>query len=165
MGKIIHLIRKMLTRICTSVCLRKAKSHGKNISVNFPCKFSPTTEIGNNCHFNGIEITGSGRCLIGDNFHSGKRVRILTSFHNYEGGKALPYDDTWVNRDVVIEENVWLGQDVTVLAGVTIGEGAVIQAGSVVCMDIPKLAVAGGHPAKAFKYRDAEHYYSLKQQT
>ena len=164
MGKIIHLIRKMLTRICTSVCLRKAKSHGKNISVNFPCKFSPTTEIGNNCHFNGIEITGSGRCLIGDNFHSGKRGRILTSFHNYGGGKALPYDDTWVNRDVVIEENVWLGQDVTVLAGVTIGEGAVIQAGSVVCRDIPKLAVAGGHPAKAFKYRDAEHYYSLKQQ-
>ena len=43
---------------------------------------APTTEIGNNCHFNAIEITGSGRCLIGDNFHSGKRVRILTSFHN-----------------------------------------------------------------------------------
>ena len=162
MRKIKTMIRNILTWFCTKICLRKTKSHGKDIHVNFPCKFSPLTEIGNHCHFNGIEITGSGRCIIGDNFHSGKRVRILTSFHNYEGGTRLPYDDTWVHRDVIIEENVWLGQDVTVLAGVTIGEGAVIQAGSVVCKDIPKLAVAGGHPAKAFKFRDAEHYYKLK---
>lgn len=163
MGKIKKLIRNILTWFCTKMCLRKAKSHGKDIHVNFPCKFSPYTEIGDHCHFNGMEITGSGRCIIGDNFHSGKRVRILTSFHNYDNGTRLPYDDTYITKDVVIEENVWLGQDVTILAGVTIGEGAVIQAGSVVCKDIPKLAVAGGHPAKAFKFRDAEHYYALKR--
>lgn len=162
MGKLKAVIKKLLSWLCTAIYLPAAKKHGKNTHVNFPCKFSSTTEIGDNCHFNGIEITGSGRCIIGDNFHSGKRVRILTSFHNYEGGKALPYDDTWVHRDVIIEENVWLGQDVTILAGVTIGEGVVIQAGSVVCKDIPPLAIAGGHPATPFKYRDKEHYYKLK---
>lgn len=46
-----------------------------------------------------------------------------------------------------------------VLGGVIIREGAIIQAaGSVVVDDIPKCAIAGGHPAKVFKYRDREHY-------
>ena len=49
-----------------------------------------------------------------------------------------------------------------VLGGVTIGEGAIIQAGSVIIKDIPKYAIAGGHPAKVFKYRDIEHYIKLK---
>ena len=159
-----RFIRACITRCCTTICLLHVKKHGKNITINYPCKFTANTQIGNNCHFNGIEITGSGMCLIGDNFHSGKRVRVLTSFHNYEGGKALPYDDTYIHKDVIIGENVWIGQDVTILAGVTIGEGAVIQAGSVVCKNVPPLAIAGGHPAVPFKYRDEEHYYALKNQ-
>lgn len=31
-------------------------------------------------------------------------------------------------------------------------------------MDIPDCAIAGGHPAKTFKYRNKEHYYELKSQ-
>jgi acetyltransferase-like isoleucine patch superfamily enzyme len=57
---------------------------------------------------------------------------------------------------------VWLGSRVTILGGVTIGEGAIIQAGAVVVSDIPKYAIAGGNPAKVFKYRDIEHYERLK---
>ncbi|WP_242984146.1 hypothetical protein [Clostridium putrefaciens] len=49
-----------------------------------------------------------------------------------------------------------------VLSGITIGEGAIIQAGSVVVKDIPKCSIAGGSPAKVFKYRDIEHYKELK---
>lgn len=44
-----------------------------------------------------------------------------------------------------------------------IGEGAVIQAGSVVVNDIPAMAIAGGNPAKVFKYRDIEHFKELKR--
>lgn len=44
----------------------------------------------------------------------------------------------------------------------TIGEGAIIQAGSVVCMDIPAYAIAGGHPATPFKYRNIEHYLQME---
>ena len=51
---------------------------------------------------------------------------------------------------------------VIVLGGVTIGEGAIIQAGSVVVNDIPKYAIAGGHPAKVFAARDIAHYEELK---
>ena len=66
--------------------------------------------------------------------------------------------------DVVIEDNVWLGNRVIVLPGVTIGEGAIIQAGSVVVKDIPKYAIAGGHPAKVFSSRDKDHYEMLKKE-
>jgi len=64
----------------------------------------------------------------------------------------------------LIEDNVWLGHRVIILGGVTIGEGAIIQAGSVVVKDIPKYAIAGGHPAKVFKYRDIKHYNRLKKE-
>ena len=111
-----------------------------------------------------MRIFGAGEVTIGDNFHSGKNIQILTEFHNYDQGARLPYDDTFIVKNVRIEDNVWLGQDVIILGGVTIGEGAVVQAGSVVCKDIPPLAVAGGHPAVPFKYRDKEHYEKLKNE-
>ncbi len=108
-----------------------------------------------------MTIGGRGRVIIGDNFHSGPECRIITSFHNYEGTK-IPYDETYIDRDVIIGDNVWFGTRVMVLGGVTIEEGAIIQAGSVVVSNIPKGAIAGGHPAKVFKYRDLAHYDELK---
>ncbi|MCH5190398.1 MAG: acyltransferase [Oscillospiraceae bacterium] len=155
------LIKKLVSKFWSAVSLRGIK-HGNGCKVNFKCNFSPNTVIGNNCHFNGMNISGSGKVIIGDNFHSGKNIRILTTFHNFDRGNALPYDDTVYSKDVIIEDNVWLGESVMILGGVTIGEGAVIQAGSVVCKDVPPLALAGGHPAVAFKYRDKEHYDRLK---
>ena len=65
---------------------------------------------------------------------------------------------------MVIEDNVWIGNHVISLPGVTIKEGAIIQAGSVVVGDIEKCGIAGGHPAKVFKYRDIEHYEKLKSE-
>ena len=57
-----------------------------------------------------------------------------------------------------------LGDITLVNIGVTIGDGAIIQAGSVVCKDIPPYAIAGGHPAEAFKYRNIERYEKLKKE-
>lgn len=154
--------KKLYTKINTKICLRNIP-HGKKCKCNFPCKFSKNTFIGNNCHFNGMNISGLGKVVIGDNFHSGKNIRILTTFHNFDKGKALPYDDTTYNKDVIIGQNVWLGESVMILGGVEIGEGAVIQARSVVCKNVPPMAIAGGHPAIAFKYRDEEHYHRIKE--
>lgn len=158
------IIKRIISKICTFLSLRGIP-HGKDCKCNFRCIFTFTTEMGTNCHFNGIKITGNGRVIIGNNFHSGKNIRILTTFHNFDKGNALPYDNTCYSKDVIIEDNVWLGESVMILGGVIIGEGAVIQAGSVVCKDVPPLAIAGGHPAEPFKYRDKEHYYSLKEKS
>ncbi|WP_446925851.1 acyltransferase, partial [Klebsiella pneumoniae] len=88
---------------------------------------------------------------------------ILTENHNHMGS-AIPYDTTYIIKETIIEDNVWLGINVILLPGITIGERAIIQAGSVVVCDIPPLAIAGGHPAKVFSWRDKEHYYKLKNE-
>ena len=107
-----------------------------------------------------MSMSGNGTIKIDDYFHSGLGCQIITSFHNYEGN-AIPYDDSFLNKDVNIGKCVWLGNNVIILGGVTIGEGAIIQAGSVVCKDIPAYAIAGGHPAVPFKYRNKEHYKEM----
>lgn len=155
-----RLIKRLVSTFYTFVSLRGIP-HGKGCKCNFYCQFSSNTRIGDHCHFNGMNISGSGKVQIGNRFHSGKNIRILTTFHNWNGD-ALPYDNTYYSKDVVIGDNVWLGEGVMILGGVTIGEGAIIQAGSVVCKDVPPLALAGGHPAVAFKYRDQAHYERLK---
>ena len=129
--------------------------------VNGQSYVTPKTTLGKNVNFNGMKISGCGEVVIGDNFHSGQECKIITQVHNYEG-KRIPYDETYICKDVVIENNVWLGDRVMILGGVTLGEGCIIQAGSVVVTDIQKYGIAGGHPAKIFKNRNIEHYEQLK---
>jgi acetyltransferase-like isoleucine patch superfamily enzyme len=126
-------------------------------------KLTRTTILNRNPNFNGMVVSGGGIVNFGDNFHSGSNCLIITSFHNYNSGKAIPYDDTYINKDVFIEDNVWLGSNVIILGGVTIGEGAIVQAGAVVVKSIPPLGIAGGNPAIVSKYRDKEHYYKCKE--
>ena len=130
--------------------------------VNGPSKVNRRTYLGDNVNFNGLEVSGGGKVVIGDNFHSGPGCLLITQTHNYDVGEAIPYDDTYVLQEIVIEDNVWLGSRVIVLGGVRIGEGAIIQAGSCVVRDVPRCAIAGGHPAEVFKYRDVEHYERMK---
>lgn len=129
--------------------------------INGYCKFLAEVQFGKNNHFNGCKILGKGKVIIGDNFHSAENLIVLTSFHNYKG-ESLPYDHTVISKDVIIGENVWVGINVIILGGVSIGEGAIIQAGSVVSKNIEPLGIAGGNPAKVFKFRDSEHYSLLK---
>ena len=157
------IAKLVLKFICTKIVKSKSLKYGRDLRVN---KFSVVTKntiLGNNVNFNGMHISGCGIVKIGDNFHSGTECMIISSFHNYDQGKAIPYDNTYIDKDVEIKDNVWIGSRVMVLGGVKIGEGAIIQAGSVVVSDIPDYAIAGGHPAKVFKYRDIHHYDELKK--
>jgi len=144
--------------------IKIANNVGKGLKVNGKTSVTKYTYLGNNVNFNGMCLRGDGKIVIGDNFHSGDECMIITHIHNYDKGEAIPYDNTYIHKDVTIKDNVWLGSRVIVLAGVTIGEGAIIQAGSVVVSNIPDYAIAGGHPAKVFKYRDIEHYTKLKSE-
>ena len=157
------IFNKIRKKLYLHRCKRVAKSYGEGLKVNGESYVTPNTTLGNNVNFNGMKIQGSGNVIIGDNFHSGIECMIITSIHNYDKGNAIPYDDTIISKDVIIEDNVWLGNRVIILPGVRIGEGAIIQAGSVVVSDVEKYAIAGGHPAKVFKYRNKKHYYDLKE--
>ena len=141
---------------------RKAASVGNNLKVNNKSKVTANTYLGNNVNFNGMKITGQGKVVIGNNFHSGTDCLIISQNHNYEGEK-IPYDETYICKEIVIEDNVWIGDRVIILAGSKIEEGSIIQAGSVVAGTVPKYSIAGGHPAKPFKQRNIEHYEELKR--
>lgn len=154
----------MLSCFYTFLVKRQCKSNADGLKVNGYSRVSSTTVLGENIHFNGMVISGLGSVQIGNNFHSGKGCVMISQIHNYDKGTAIPYDNTYIYKDIVIENNVWLGDRVIILGGVTIGEGAIIQAGSVVVKDIPKYAIAGGHPAKVFSQRDIQHYEELKLQ-
>lgn len=147
---------------CTNRAKRSLVSYGVDLRVNYPCVFGNNVTVGNHCNFNGIVVLcGGGKVSIGDYFHSGSECMIITDNHNYEG-EMIPYDNTYIYKNVKIGDFVWFGNRVLVTGNVTIGEGAIIAAGSVVCKDVPPLAIVGGNPAKVIKYRDKEHYYKLK---
>lgn len=156
------MILKIYKSLLKLLCLSRAHRYGKNIYINSFCVFSRSTVIGDNCHFNGIHISEGAKVEIGDNFHSGKDVLILTANHNYDYGKSLPYDNTYIKKEVKIGKNVWIGTRVLILPGTIINDGAIIQAGSVVHGIIPKCAIYGGNPAKLIKYRNLEHYNILE---
>ena len=143
---------------------KMAKQVGAGLRVNGKSCVTKNTVLGNNVNFNGMEIGGGGHVRIGNNFHSGPGCLMITQNHDYDHGNAIPYGSKYIYKDIFIEDNVWLGDRVIILGGVTIGEGAIIQAGSVVVSDIPKYGIAGGHPARVFKYRDKEHYEKLKKE-
>ena len=142
--------------------IKKAKYLGKNIVINDKVKINSNTYIGNNVGINGLIIRENGEVKIGDNVSIAKGCLILTGNHNYNTG--LPYGKENIYKKVKIEDNVWIGQNVTILGGVKIGEGAIIQAGAVVVKDIPALGIAGGNPAKVFKFRLKEEYENLKKE-
>lgn len=162
-NKIRKFIIKSRGIVYKVIALRGIKSYGQNVRVRGKSRFNKRTVLGNNVNFNGMKVLGDGKLTIGDNFHSGEDCLLITQTHNYNNGQAIPYDKTYIYKEIVIEDNVWLGSRVTILGGVTIGEGAIIQAGSVVVKDIPACGIAGGHPAKVFKYRDIDHYNKLKK--
>ena len=111
----------------------------------------------------GLEILGGGKVRIGRYFHSGIECMLLTRNHNYEGSQ-IPYDSTYIDKDITIGDFVWLGNRVIIMGGVSIGEGAIIAAGAVVTRDVPRCAIVGGNPAQIIKYRDIAHFDQLKQE-
>ena len=151
------MVRYLLRVLFTLVALRRIGSTKSVPVVNGYSRFNSQTNLGTNTNFNGMVIFGSGSVTIGDNFHSGPGCKIITQSHNYDG-ELIPYDGMYNTYSIFIGNNVWLGMDVTIAGNVTIGEGAIIQVGSVVVSNIPKFAIAGGHPARVFSTRNVEKY-------
>lgn len=150
-------------RSCESInrVKRTALSVGKNLRALGKVRVNESTIIGDNVRLNdGFKIEGAGKVVFGNNISTGKYIYVIAQNHDYTTG--LPFGKGLIFKDIIIEDNVWIGARVTLLPGAVIREGAIIQAGSVVVNEIPKCAVAGGHPAKPYKYRDIDEYERMK---
>lgn len=155
-------IKKDICRGIYTVIIRlECGMCGTHLRVNAKSRVTSKTLLGHHVNFNGMSIEGGGTVTIGNYFHSGKECIILTSNHNYDHGQAIPYDDSYIHKNVNIGNFVWLGTRVLILGGVNIGDGAIIQAGSVVTKDVPAGAIVGGAPARQFKERDMVHFEQL----
>ena len=128
--------------------------------------------VGSGCRINGMAIDNNGvevcpvkpKVRIGNNLHAAAGCVIRTSDHDFRRGFPMVnrFVSGYAAADVVIGDDVWIGNSVLIMKGVTIGDGAVIQARSVVVSNIPRLAIAGGHPCRTFAYRDEEEYDFFK---
>lgn len=116
--------------------LRTVKSCKGGLYVGGKVQLTPNTTLGYSCSFNGMTIIGKGKVKIGDYSHSGIECMIITQNHNYEG-EEIPYDTTYIVKNVTIGDCVWFGNRVIVVGNVNIGEGAIIAAGAVVTKDVP----------------------------
>ena len=157
----ITFISTIQTCFFTRYALLTTKA-GKGLRVNAKCSFGQRTIIGSDCNFNGMVVIGYGSTVIGDHFHSGPDILVITSSHNYKSNQFIPYDDKEIVKDVIIGEYVWLGARVTLLPGTRIGDGAIVQAGSVVHGSIPACSIVGGNPAVVIGHRDAKVFEYLR---
>lgn len=157
---IIKIYKRIRSSYYTLLARFQLKKFGNHLHVNHFCRFVGDVSVGDNCHFNGMKIIG-GKVTIGDNFHSGEDILILAQSHNYNGD-ALPYDNTYIQKTISIDDNVWIGSRVLIVGNVHIGEGAIVGAGSVVTKDIPALAIYAGD--NIIKYRNKLKYEKLKSE-
>lgn len=160
----IKSLRSLFRLFCNSIqILFTAKSIGKNLYCGKFSTVNKNTVIKNHVKLNGIHISGGGNVTLGNYFIAGFDSQIISESHNYEGND-IPYDGTSIKKeDIVINDFVWVGAKTIILPGTIINEGAIIQAGSVVHGEIPPYAIAGGNPAKVFKYRNIEHFLKIKK--
>lgn len=153
---------RLNTFFWTFYATQKVRTYGQGLRVNYRCVFTKNTVVGEDCHFNGLEIIGGGNVIIGDHFHSGSSILILTQNHNYNRPTALPYDHNDILRHVTIGKNCWIGSRAIILPGTIIEDGVVVQAGAVLSGVIPKGSVVGGNPWRILKYRDLDIYQDLE---
>lgn len=111
------IIKRIKQKIYSFISFRGIEGKGEKCKVNSFCHFTKNTFLGENCNFNGCRIIGNGKVTIGNKFHSGSGLRMITSFHNYDGGVEIPYDSTNIDKDIVIGVQAWIGTDVLALGG------------------------------------------------
>jgi len=153
-------------RYCVVQQLESLAKLGPGVAIRWPTKIGnpSNTYFAENVSINpGFVSKGTGKLTLGAHVHLGENITVITDNHNFERPDCLPYDKRKIAKDVTIGDCVWIGDRVLILPGVSVGEGAILAAGAIVTKDVPTLAIVGGAPAKVLRYRDEEHYRSLRQ--
>lgn len=142
----------------------KAAGEGCRINGEIVVTGKYSVELGSNVHIGkNAFIRGEGGLKIGDNTHISRNLVLYTINHQSEGLR-LPYDETQVEKPVVIGKNVWVGMNVCIAPGSTIGDGAIIGMGCVVFGEVPPLAIIGCQKWRVLGSRDEGHYERLESE-
>ncbi|WP_373032377.1 DapH/DapD/GlmU-related protein [Sulfurovum sp.] len=101
----------------------------------------------------------TGGISIGDNTQISRNVVIYSANHNVNG-ESIPYDDSYICKNVEIGRSVWIGMNVVITPGVSIGDGAIIGMGTVVSKNVPAGAFVVGAQQRIIKYRNMDEFYT-----
>ncbi len=147
--------------------LGELQNSGNGIKLNGEIRVTNPEglQLGNNVHIGGnAYINTRGGVSIGDHTHISRNLTIYSSNHKFNDATAIPYDSSYNDAPVVIEEGVWIGMNVNILPGVTIGRGAIIGMGTTVTKDVPAHAIVVGHGQRIVGSRDSEQYERLTKE-
>jgi acetyltransferase-like isoleucine patch superfamily enzyme len=143
------------------------KRKGLDLRIHGRCTFFDVNNlqvgdyvrIGSNCFF-----FCKGGIQIGNNVQLSRSITIYSANHNYNGN-AIPYDDSYIDKPVIIGDNVWIGMGAQILPGVTIGEGAIIGMGAIIYKNVQPYEIVVNKSMYNLKSRDISHYIDMKDKS
>jgi len=102
-----------------------------------------------------------GGITIGNNTQISRNVVIYSANHDTES-EAIPYDNRYICKPVVIGKSVWIGMNVLILPGVEIGDGAIIGMGTIVTKNVKPGEIVVGSSQRSIRSRDLEKFKELE---
>ena len=159
----ISIIKKAVDNYYTKTQLKSAK-----IGVNTlfygrgTIFFSENLLVGDNCRIGYNHFFHSkGGISIGNNTIISRNVNIYSANHNYLSEDLIPYDETYIEKKVVIGNSVWIGMNVSILPGVIIEDGAIIGMGTIVTKNVKKGEIVVGMGQKVVGSRNLDNFDKL----
>lgn len=155
-----HYLRSRFDKAWGMVALSQVRQKGIDCRIHgrttlyYPnnLRMGDYVRIGGGCFF-----FCKGGLDIGSNTQISRNVCIYTANHNISGA-MIPYDDSYVERPVLIGRSVWIGMNARIPPGVTIGDGAVVGMGTVVSCNVPEGAIIVGSPSRVVGCRDMNEF-------
>jgi acetyltransferase-like isoleucine patch superfamily enzyme len=124
--------------------------------------FSEKLVIGDNCKIgNNHFFHSKGGITIGNNTILSRNVTIYSANHNYLSEDLIPYDETYIEKKVIIGDSVWVGMNVSILPGVIIEDGAIIGMGTIITKNVKKGEIVVGMGQKVVGSRNLDNFDKL----
>jgi acetyltransferase-like isoleucine patch superfamily enzyme len=161
-----HVLEDKVRKAVGNVALKAVIRQGENCKFQGDVKvyYSEGLELGNDIRIGfGSFLFALGGITIGNNTQISRNVVIYSANHATDGN-AIPYDDKYILKPVIIGKSVWIGMNVLILPGVTIGDGAVIGMGTVVSKNVNAGEIIVGSGQRHIKKRDLEKFKRLDEQ-
>ncbi len=152
----ISVIKKAIDNYYTKTQLSLSKI-GKNTKFygRGTIYFSENLTVGDDCRIGyNYFFHSKGGIKIGNNTILSRNVTIYSANHDYLSKKLIPYDENYLEKEVVIGNSVWIGMNVSILPGVVIEDGAIIGMGTVVTKNVKKGEIVVGMGQKVVGNRD-----------
>lgn len=156
----VRYIHPRINKIRGSKAVKRIKNKGIDLRIHGSIDIN---EINNLIIGDYVRIgTGAyhsceGKLTIGNNLQISRNVLIFTSNHGIDS-TAIPYDQSFNYKPVIIGNSVWIGMNVTIAPGTTIEDGAVIGMRTVVSGHIPKEAIVVGSKHRIIGHRDIDEF-------